>query len=115
MLGMIHELEKTGKCDHNFINKYTSGWKEFNAYVMGKTDGIEKTPAWASKVTGVPESRIKSLAHELQENRTMIMMGWGIQRIQAEDPLLLTVLLSEACLLRSNLSFLTTRPGKAAR
>ena len=77
MLGMIHELEKTGKCDHNFINKYTSGWKEFNAYVMGKTDGIEKTPAWASKVTGVPESRIKSLAHELQENRTMIMMGWG--------------------------------------
>ena len=55
-------------------NKYTSGWKEFNAYVMGKTDGIEKTPAWASKVTGVPESRIKSLAHELQENRTMIMM-----------------------------------------
>lgn len=87
MLGMIHELEKTGKCDHNFINKYTSGWKEFNAYVMGKTDGIEKTPAWASKVTGVPESRIKSLAHELQENRTMIMMGWGIQRIQyGEQP-----------------------------
>lgn len=54
---------------------------------MGKTDGIEKTPAWASKVTGVPESRIKSLAHELQENRTMIMMGWGIQRIQyGEQP-----------------------------
>ena len=40
MLGMIHELEKTGKCDHNFINKYTSGWKEFNeigrAHVCGE-------------------------------------------------------------------------------
>ena len=43
------------------------------------------------------------------------VLGVAIINIQAEDPLLLTVLLSEACLLRSNLSFLTTRPGKAAR
>ncbi len=82
MAAMIHELERTGKVDKVFIEKCTSGYPQLLEYITGKTDGIEKTPEWAAKITGIPSAKIRELTHELQENRTMIMMGWGIQRIQ---------------------------------
>ena len=82
MLGMLHELVRTKKADTEFLTKCCSGWPELHDYITGKTDGVEKTPAWAARECGVPAERIVSLTHELQEHRTMIMMGWGIQRIQ---------------------------------
>lgn len=82
MLGMIHELVRTKKADTEFLTTRCHGWERLRDYVLGKEDGVEKTPAWAAQECGVPAERIASLAHELQEHRTMIMMGWGIQRIQ---------------------------------
>lgn len=82
MLGMIHELVRTKKTDEAFLAKCTYGWPELRDYVMGKTDGIEKTPAWAAQECGVPAEKIVELVHDMQSHRTMIMMGWGIQRIQ---------------------------------
>lgn len=81
MLGMICHLVDTGKADMAFLEKYTYGHKEFLAYVAGKSDGTKKTPEWAARICGVPADKIRSLAEELAANRTMIMMGWGIQRI----------------------------------
>ena len=87
MLGMIQELVKSGKADMAFLEKYTSGHKEFLDYVMGRTDGVEKTPEWAEGKTGVKADVIRKLAHDFREHRTMIMMGWGIQRTQyGEQP-----------------------------
>ena len=41
----------------------------------------------AAEKTGVPAERIRKLAHDLHEHRTMLMVGWGIQRIQyGEQP-----------------------------
>lgn len=82
MLGMLHELVRTKKADTTFLTTHCAGWNELRDYILGKTDGVEKTPAWAARECGVPAERIVSLTHELQEHRTMIMMGWGIQRIQ---------------------------------
>ncbi len=82
MLGMIHELVRTKEADLDFLARCTSGSKEFLDYVAGVTDGVEKTPAWAESKCGVPADRIARLAHEMKAHRTMIMMGWGIQRIQ---------------------------------
>ena len=81
MLGMIHELVRSGKADKDFLERCTAGHKEFLDYVAGKTDGVEKTPAWAEKVCGVKKEKIVEFAHDLADHRTMIMMGWGIQRI----------------------------------
>ena len=87
MAAMIYELEETGKADHEFLEKYTSGWKELRAYIMGEEDGVKKTPEWASKICGVAADKIRALAHECQEHRTMIMFGWGIQRVDfGEQP-----------------------------
>lgn len=98
MLGMIYELETAGKVDHKFLDTYTAGSKEFLAYVMGKSDGVAKTPAWAAKISGVKEETIKKLAHDCAAKRTMIMIGWGPQRaLYGEQPHWMAYALS-ACL-----------------
>ena len=44
-------------------------------------DGIEKTPAWASEITGVPAERIRQLAREIAAAKPCsITQGWGPQR-----------------------------------
>lgn len=54
----------------------------YRSYIMGLgADAVEKTPAWASDITGVPESVIKSFAKELvNESPAMVIQGWGPQR-----------------------------------
>lgn len=87
MLGMMYELESSGKTDKEFLRKCTSGFEVFRDYLLGKTDEIPKTPEWAAGITGIPANKIRALTHELADNRTMIMMGWGIQRTQyGEQP-----------------------------
>ena len=81
MAAMIYELETTGEADHAFLEKYTSGWKEFRAYLTGEEDGVKKTPEWAAKISGLSAETIRALAHDLKAHRTMLMIGWGIQRI----------------------------------
>lgn len=82
MLGVAYSLQANGKHDKAFLDKYTIGYDKFEAYLQGKTDGIAKTPEWASAITGVPVKQIELLADIFSKNRTMLMSGWGIQRQQ---------------------------------
>jgi len=50
--------------DKKFIEKFTHGFDKYKDYVMGKTDGVPKTPDWAEKITGVPAKTIIDLAIE---------------------------------------------------
>jgi len=53
----------------------------YKSYILGLADGVEKTPAWASEITGVPEAVIKSFATQLMnESPAMVIQGWGPQR-----------------------------------
>ncbi|WP_034583274.1 molybdopterin guanine dinucleotide-containing S/N-oxide reductase [Helicobacter pametensis] len=80
MLGIIHTMLTSGKYDKEFIETYTEGFEKFAEYVLGKTDKTPKDAKWASKISGVSEKKIKELAKLFFENRTMLMMGWNIQR-----------------------------------
>ncbi|KHT57936.1 trimethylamine N-oxide reductase I catalytic subunit [Photobacterium gaetbulicola] len=80
MMGIAHALVKKDKHDKAFLNKYTTGYDKFEAYLLGKEDGVEKTPQWASEITGVPVKQIELLADIFSDNRTMLMSGWSIQR-----------------------------------
>ncbi|MFV0450584.1 MAG: molybdopterin guanine dinucleotide-containing S/N-oxide reductase [Vibrio sp.] len=82
MMGIAHSLVKKGKHDTAFLNKYTIGYDKFEAYLMGKEDGVEKTPEWAEAVSGVSSKQIELLADIFSANRTMLMSGWGMQRQQ---------------------------------
>ncbi|PIF04009.1 MAG: biotin sulfoxide reductase [Arcobacter sp.] len=80
MLGMMNYLYTSKKYDADFIAKYTDGFDKFLPYLLGKTDGIEKTPAWAAKITEVPEKQIKELADIMVDNRTFLAGNWAMQR-----------------------------------
>lgn len=80
MLGMASHLIAKNKVNYQFLENYTVGFDKFKAYLDGKNDGIKKDVKWASKICGVDEKTIKSLAENFYDNPTMIMSGWGMQR-----------------------------------
>ncbi|WP_076412737.1 trimethylamine-N-oxide reductase TorA [Shewanella sp. UCD-KL12] len=87
MLGIAHEMVTKGLHDKKFIGGYSLGFDRFLPYLMGESDGIVKTPEWASKITGVSPEIIRDLAKVMTRDRTQLMMGWCIQRQQhGEQP-----------------------------
>lgn len=91
---MAHVMISENLHDQAFLDKYCVGFDDehlpkgakpgssYKAYVMGQgPDGTPKTPEWAARITGVPASRIISLAREIaQAKPCMITQGWGPQR-----------------------------------
>ena len=50
--------------EQSFLDQHTVGFEAFKNYVLGSEDGIEKTPAWAESITGVPATTTVNLARE---------------------------------------------------
>ena len=48
-----------------FPSKYTYGFSQFQAYVLGTTDGTPKTAQWAAGICGVDAATITALADSL--------------------------------------------------
>lgn len=93
--GLAHELIESNLVDLEFLHTYVTGFDEdtmpedakganasYYDYVMGTGyDKVEKTPAWASSITRIPEERIKRLAREIGEAKPcFICQGLGMQR-----------------------------------
>jgi trimethylamine-N-oxide reductase (cytochrome c) len=82
-LAMSHYVMANGKQDQAFLDKYTVGSEKFIAYVMGKDEtevSEPKTPAWASKITGIPEEKIVELAETCINKRCEFAGAWSLQR-----------------------------------
>ena len=80
ILGLAHTLISENLFDAKFLNLYTVGFKEFSNYVMGKSDGIEKTAQWAANICDLPAPKILTLARKMAYSRTMISMNWSLTR-----------------------------------
>ena len=90
MLGLAHVLISEGLCDLAFLGRYTVGFERLRDYVL---DG--RTPDWAAGVTGVPCPAIVALARRMAARRTMIMVGWSLQRARhGEQPVWMAVALA---------------------
>ncbi len=63
--------------DKEYVATHTFGYKKFEEYVLGKEDGIPKTPEWASDKCGISVETIKALAREWASKRTSIVHGNG--------------------------------------
>lgn len=76
-LAIAYTWMKEKTYDKKYIDTHVVGFQEFEDYVLGKEDGIAKTPAWASPKCGVPEWTIKALAREWAKKATTICHGNG--------------------------------------
>jgi anaerobic selenocysteine-containing dehydrogenase len=67
--------------DKDYIASRTTGFDKFKDYILGKTDGVPKSPEWAENESGIPARNIKALAREWGSKKTMLaaggLGGWG--------------------------------------
>lgn len=95
MLALAYTLHAERLVDLAFIETHTVGYERFIAYVRGATDGVPKSPEWASVITEVPATVIADLARRMAGSRTMINLSWSMQRQDhGEQPIWLGVTLA---------------------
>jgi trimethylamine-N-oxide reductase (cytochrome c) len=76
-LAVIYTWINEGTYDKDYVATHVVGLDKFQDYVLGKEDGIPKTPAWASPRCGIPEWTIKALARAWASKITSIGMEGG--------------------------------------
>ncbi len=76
-LAVAYVWIKEGTYDKEYIPGHTYGYSKFEEYVLGKEDGIPKTPEWAAPKCGIPEWTIKALARNWASGPTSIAHGNG--------------------------------------
>ena len=64
--------------DRPFLQTYTLGFEKFEEYVLGKEDGVPKTPRWAEEITGVEAQTIEQLAWDYATLKpAALVAGWA--------------------------------------
>jgi biotin/methionine sulfoxide reductase len=87
MLALVHTLVAENLHDQDFLARFTTGWPEFERYVCGMDDGVAKSAAWASPITGIAADDIIALARRLHGKRVLITVAHSLQRAQhGEQP-----------------------------
>jgi anaerobic dimethyl sulfoxide reductase subunit A len=74
MAAMANVMLREKLHDQPFLDRYTVGFDRFSKYVLGSEDGVEKTPAWAAELSGVPAETIVALAREYATTRPAALM-----------------------------------------
>jgi anaerobic dimethyl sulfoxide reductase subunit A len=76
LIAMAYVIVSEGLHDQAYLDRHVLGFDEahlpagaprgasYRSYLMGETDGVRKTPAWAAAITGVPAETIRRLAIE---------------------------------------------------
>ena len=67
--GAMYVMITEGIYDKEYIDTHSIGFDKVADYVLGKEDGIPKTPEWASERCGIPPHTIKAYARNLCKKR----------------------------------------------
>ncbi len=61
--------------DREYVANRTTGFDEWRDYVLGKTDGVPKTPEWQERETGIVAREVRALARKWAKRRTYLACG----------------------------------------
>ncbi len=61
--------------DKDYVAERTVGFEKWRDYILGKEDGIEKTPEWQEKETEVPGRVVRALARQWGTRKTYLSPG----------------------------------------
>lgn len=75
LIAMAFVMVKEKLHDQKFLDTYTIGFDRFKDCLLGKEDGVAKTPAWAEAITGASASAIESLAREYATMRPAALIS----------------------------------------
>lgn len=97
MMALVHTLVVEGLHDRAFLDRYTVGWPQFEAYLLGHTDGQPKDADWAASITGVAPGLIRALARRLHGRRALVVVSLSLQRAEhGEQPVWMGAVLAAA-------------------
>lgn len=61
--------------DQDYVAKRTTGFEAWRDYLLGKEDGVPKTPEWQEEETGVPAATVRALARQWARKKTYLAAG----------------------------------------
>jgi len=95
MLGLAHTLVVEGRHDRAFLERWCVGYPVFERYLLGRDDHQPKDAAWATAISGVPETTIIDLARRMAAGPTLITVAHGLQRAEhGEQPVWMAITLA---------------------
>jgi anaerobic dimethyl sulfoxide reductase subunit A len=93
MSAMAYVMLTEGLYDASFIRSHCIGWdssqmppgaegaESYSDYLLGRCDGIPKSPEWAEPITAVPAATIARIAREYATIKPGVLyQGYGMQR-----------------------------------
>ncbi|MEU6697881.1 molybdopterin-dependent oxidoreductase [Pseudonocardia sp. NPDC046786] len=80
MLALAHELVTAGAHDEDFLRRCTVGWDRFESHLLGRDDGVPKTPRWAAAISGLAADDIAGLARRMRGRRVVVTTAYSLQR-----------------------------------
>lgn len=95
MLGLAHVLVSEKLHDREFLERYTVGYALFEDYLLGRADGLPKSPEWATSICGIGVDVIRALARKMAQSRTLITVSHSLQRADyGEQPVWMGIVLA---------------------
>ncbi|MGV0815616.1 molybdopterin-dependent oxidoreductase [Mycolicibacterium boenickei] len=82
MLALAYVLATEGLADLDFLDTHCTGYPQFERYLLGRDDGVAKSPQWASQLSGLPAEDLTALARRMAASRTLVTVSWSLQRIR---------------------------------
>ncbi|MDZ7695926.1 MAG: molybdopterin-dependent oxidoreductase [Deltaproteobacteria bacterium] len=98
-MAICHVLVKNHLYNEDFVRDWTHGFEAFKDRLMGKEDGVVRSPEWAEEISQVPARTLERIAMELAHTRYKGVISWtgvaqtpngmhGTQAVQALNGLL---------------------------
>jgi DmsA/YnfE family anaerobic dimethyl sulfoxide reductase A subunit len=93
MSAMAYVMLTEGLYDADFVRTHCMGWdssqmppgaesaESYSDYLLGRRDGVPKSPGWAAAITAVPAATITRIAREYATHKPGVLyQGYGMQR-----------------------------------